>query len=263
MRRAAFSLSAALALVFVGPSQAQSPLKTKLLAPTSTPVKAVAGPWQMASADNEAKCLVQFSAREAGGGRMILGSPPACKTKLVVLTSAVQWGLGEDGAIYVFRQNGDLLFSFAREPGGHFKGQNIDLNLSPVGGRSGEAPRSDSVAATLDALNGKPPPRDEQRAALTGAYIVARERNGEGCAIELKQFPGPRPKKGGAIWSAALADSCDDEGLRVFDPVGWQYDDGRIFLVAKKGHTIGFTSDGPAGWKKDPAAGKPLWLRRK
>ena len=171
-------------------------------------------------------------------------------------------GLGEDGAIHVFKQDGSALYLFRRDAAGSFKSDRDGLALEPIGGRSGEAPRADTVKATLNALNGDTPTRDVERAALAGIYAIGRARDAEDCAIELKRLPGPRPKSGGAVWVAALDESCADDGLRTFNPVGWQYDSGRIFLLAKKGHSIGFTATG-GGWTKDPAAGKPLFMRKK
>lgn len=245
-------------------AQGQQNQGPRLLAPTSQPVTAVAGAWEISAESGEKKCRVQLNARETKERRMILGAPPACKTAMPLLTMATQWALGEDGAIYLFKQDGGQLYLFRRDAAGSFKAESgVDLALEPVGGRASEAPRSESVAATLNALNGQAPAKDADRAALTGAYALARSRSGgEDCTLELNRMPGPRPKSGGAVWTAALDAGCADEGLRIFEPVGWQYDNGRIFLLAKKGSTIGFTRDGQ-GWRKDPAAGRPLWLMRK
>lgn len=259
MRGAAIGGLACLAAA-ASPAPAQSP---KLLAPTSQPVIAVSGAWEISAEGGERKCRVQLNARETKDRRMILGAPPACKAAMPALTLAAQWALGEDGAIHLYRQDGAALYLFRRDAAGSFKAEGgVDLALEPIGGRSSEAPRSENVAATLNALNGQPPAKDADRAALAGVYALGRERGGDACALELGRMPGPRPKSGGAVWTASLGDACRDDGLRVFDPVGWQFENGRIVLIAKRGVTIGFTRDGDA-WRKDPEAGRPLWMRKK
>lgn len=258
MRRA--SVSAAFVFLAVGqPASAQAP---RLLAPTSAATTPLAGAWKISGAGERA-CRVQLNVREIHDRHMLLGVPPACKAAMPPLIAAAQWGLGEDGAIHIFKQDGGALYLFRRSAGGAFKSDRDELTLEPIGGRSGEAPRADSVAATLNALSGETPTRDAARAALVGTYAIGRARNTEDCAIELKRLPGPRPKSGGPVWVSALDASCADEGLRTFNPVGWQFEADRIFLLARKGHSIGFTAAPGGEWIKDPVAGRPLWMRKK
>ncbi len=261
--RATALVCAAFALAAPQAARAQD-ARPPLLAPTSQTVVNLAGAWEIASPDGARKCRVQLSPREAAERRMTLGAPPACRMAMPALVGATQWGLGEDGRIHLYKQDGAPLGSFRRELDGLFKAQGwVELTLTAVGGRITEAPRSETVAATLQALTGETPAKDADRAALVGRYNVARMRDADGCMLDLRRIPGPRPKQGGPVWSATLDQACRDEGLRVFDPVGWQYDQGRVFLVAKKGHTIGFTAERDGGWVKDPAAGRPLWMRKR
>ncbi len=259
MRRAALLALATLAFT-AGGAAAQSP---KLLAPSSQPVAAVSGAWEISLGGGERKCRVQLNAKEIRGRHMLLGAPAACKASIPILTQAAQWGLGEDGAIHLFKPDGGALYLFRRDATGGFKAEGgADLVLEPVGKSAQETPRSESVTATLNALNGTVPAKDADRAALAGSYATGRARDGGACELRLERVPGPRAKSGGPVWTAALDAACRDEGLRVFDPVGWQYENGRIFLLAKRGSSIGFTRDGGA-WRKDPESGRPLWMRKK
>lgn len=256
--RAAFLALALFSLAGAARSQ-----EARLLAPTSPVAAGLSGAWEVA-ADAAHICRIQFNRREIAPGRMLLGAPAICRRAIPVMAGAAQWGVGEDARIRLFRGDGGLLLTFRREGEAVFRAEGqASLTLTPLGGRPDETPRRDTVASAMQTLTGEIPERDAARAALAGVYALARSRDGEGCAIELQRLPGPRPKKGGAVWTAALASSCRDEGLRIFDPAGWQYDNGRLFLVARKGHSIGFSADGPGGWRKDPAEGRPLWMRKR
>ena len=258
MRRA--GIACAILCLAASSVAAQTP---RLLAPTSEVVTALAGVWEISIAGGERKCRVQASSRETKQQRMLFGAPTACKASIPALLAAAEWGVGEDGAIHIFKSGGGALHLFRRDAAGAFKAEGGDLALEPIGGRPGEAKRTDTVSATLNALSGHTPARDADRAALVGVYELGRPGNNSGCAIDLKRLPGPRARTGGAIWVATLDAGCGDEGLRIFNPTGWQYEAGRVFLVAAKGQRIGFTGGGASNWIKDPAAGRPLWMKRK
>jgi hypothetical protein len=263
MRAAILSLATTILVAATQAVWAQD-RKPALLAPTSQTVSNLAGAWEIASPDASRKCRVLLNPRETAERRMVLGAPPACRMAMPALTGAAQWGLGEDGRIHLYKQDGAALGAFRRELDGVFRAEGwVELTLTAIGGRPTEAPRAETVAATLQALTGETPAKDVDRAALVGRYNLTRTRDAEGCGLDLRRIPGPRPKQGGPVWSVTLDQACRDDGLRVFDPVGWQYEHGRVFLVARKGHTIGFTAERDGGWVKDPVAGRPLWMRRK
>ena len=72
---------------------------------------------------------------------------------------------------------------------------------------------------------------------------------------------GGRGPKGSS--RAFLAPACRDQGLVIFDPVGWALAGGKLLLYANRGHSLSFLpgSDGKS-WTKEEAAGKPIGLRR-
>jgi hypothetical protein len=256
MARAALA-GFALALAF--PAAAQTP--PRLLDPTTETVARVSGPWEANAAGGARKCRLQLSPRAAADRQMILGLTAACRAAIPALAAAFRWGLGEDGRIHLFRQDGAALIAFRRD-GESFAGAD-GLTLAPVGGRVSEAPRAASVAATLNALSGETPAADAKRAALAGAYGIGRNEAAADCVVELKRLPGPRGQRGGMVWAASLQEPCADPGLVTFAPAGWRFDDDRIFLVAKRGHAIGFSAGRDGLWRKDPADGRPLWLKRR
>jgi hypothetical protein len=56
---------------------------------------------------------------------------------------------------------------------------------------------------------------------------------------------------------------CPDDGLKTFSLAAWRYENERIFLIARKGHSIGFSRQpGSSVWFKDPPSGSALYLRK-
>ena len=86
---------------------------------------------------------------------------------------------------------------------------------------------------------------------------MMRQQNREACRLSLQV--GPATSSGNA--PAAFEGSCGDTGLTIFDPVGWRYTAGRLALVARKGHSIELIFEN-GQWRKDPAVGAPLMLRK-
>ena len=70
------------------------------------------------------------------------------------------------------------------------------------------------------------------------------------------QVKGPGGKK------ASLAPGCRDQGIVIFDPVGWQIVNGRLVLTARKGHKTHLDAQPDGTWKKDPKEGKSLTLKK-
>lgn len=60
---------------------------------------------------------------------------------------------------------------------------------------------------------------------------------------------------------AQLAPACRDNGVVIFDPIGWSVDRGRLVLTARKGHKAHFDKDADGVWRRDAKEGKALGLR--
>ena len=106
------------------------------------------------------------------------------------------------------------------------------------------------------ALAGAGEARAQARAAdVAGRYAVLREDGRDtGCMVTL--HPTPRGKG----FRAQLAPACRDQGVVVFDPVGWWLEKGKLHLQARKGHNIALDAEAGGAWlKKD---GRPLGLKR-
>lgn len=91
-----------------------------------------------------------------------------------------------------------------------------------------------------------------------GRYSVLREGGRDtGCMITLDS-----PAKPGLMARASLSPGCRDQGIVIFDPARWQMAGSHLVLTARKGHKAIFDLEPDGSWKKDPAGGKPLSLKR-
>jgi hypothetical protein len=94
---------------------------------------------------------------------------------------------------------------------------------------------------------------------LAGRYAVLRDGTKDtGCMITLDDKN--RAPKGG--FRATLAPACRDQGIVIFDPMGWQLLAGRMVLTARKGHTTHLDLQPDNTWAKDPKEGKALSLKK-
>ena len=55
--------------------------------------------------------------------------------------------------------------------------------------------------------------------------------------------------------------ACRDNGVVIFDPIGWGLDKGRLVLTARKGHKAHFEKGADGVWRRDAKEGKALGLR--
>lgn len=134
-----------------------------------------------------------------------------------------------------------------------------------------EAPGFDLVQATpvqhrkpvsASAANAPPKPSPVALAMKPGdlAARYAIERDGGKDADCLLIFDNQTKAPGG--YKALLAPGCRDEGIMIFDPVGWRLVAGRLVLTARRGYTAHFDLQADGAWRKDPSEGKPLILKK-
>ncbi len=100
------------------------------------------------------------------------------------------------------------------------------------------------------------PARAEPPREAAGRYGVWRaEDKDTGCMLTLETRAGPGGHK------AQLAPACRDNGMVIFDPVGWSLDRGRLVLTARKGHKAHFERRDGGVWSRDAKEGKALMLK--
>ena len=236
-------------------------------------VKSLSGVWELAGQGGARSCRLTLTPNIVAHGYM-LGAPPTCRQALPVMAGATTWSYNPDGTISLRDPSGVSVLDLRRNPEGPTfiaRAGSDELVLSPISGqpppaqRRGTKPvqqteeeRAQSVAA---ALTNQPIAEDLpplQPAALVGLYGVAREKNRPICSIELSERPAARRGQ----YVAVLSGGCLDSGLKVFDPVGWRTERGRLILVARKGHEQSVAPAKDGVFEKNPPSGAQLYLRK-
>lgn len=92
---------------------------------------------------------------------------------------------------------------------------------------------------------------------VPGRYAILRDGGRDtGCMLTLDSTKGTEGNK------AMLAPACRDQGIVIFDPVGWQIVKGQLVLFARKGHSTHLDLAADGTFSKDAKEGKPLGLKR-
>jgi Protease inhibitor Inh len=146
---------------------------------------------------------------------------------------------------------------------------NAVSGFTPEDGRG--APGFDVVQTTpterqkpAPANAAKMPPKPSAHAlTMKPADVAARymlERAGGKDADCLLILDNQTKAPGG--YKASLAPGCRDEGIMIFDPVGWRLVADRLVLTARRGYTTHFDLQPDGTWRKDASEGKPLILKK-
>jgi hypothetical protein len=244
------------------------------------PAPSAGSAWEMSLDDTPRRCRMTLRADPAPGGQAI-AAPAGCRKALPILTHAAAWAPADNGALRLVATNGETLLAFgpqgrelvARGPEGEtyrLSAQGPTSAGGPIGAQlmaqaqtpgfvTPTAPRGASAApAVVPAA--APAGAAPARGAIPGRYAVMREGRDTGCMITLEDRPGRGPR--GSL-RAFLAPACRDQGLVIYDPVGWAFNGGKLTLYARKGHATGFLISPDGIWLKDASeGGKPLGLKR-
>lgn len=238
------------------------------LLPSGAPeIKVVAGAWDIVSQPSGRSCHILLNGPKPGGNVLVAGIQPPCRTTMAPLVPVQQWGLGRDGRIRLRNAAGlDVLVFESLKQGENqmrfvAKSETGDIELVPAGQRYDAQRRPASVAGTVIAVQnasaGRATPQNDTAATgFAGRYRIARDASDLACTLTLG---GLTPDN---IREAKLDAGCQDGGLRIFDPVAWRTEGPRLFLIARKGHTIGFSRRPDGSFIRDPAQGKPLVLKK-
>jgi Protease inhibitor Inh len=241
-----------------------------------TSVEKLVGQWDLSLNDTNRRCRLVLRTEQIGPG-LALGMPAGCRRAMPLLSDVGSWTLqpgdhvtfadahGKEVLAFMPDGNGPLL---AKGPEGEIyrlsaadtsaQGQHFGgLPEGPVPGfetpAPGPAPMVVAATTTPGAASSAKP--DE----IAGRYSVLREGGKDtGCMLTLDAKA--RGLKGGN--KALLAPACRDQGIIIFDPVGWTLEKGRLKLTARKGHHAIFDQKGDGIWEKDPKEGKALGLKK-
>ena len=232
-----------------------------------------AGPsaWTLSEQGGARSCRLTLRPDSDGKGAPV-AMPPGCHRAFPGLKGVAFWTSTGDG-LRLDDAHGDALLAFDPDGEGFrtTSPQGGQLRLTSVDGHGKAALERAAAAAAsreAEAAPGKAAkpaaPRKaaaaaEKPAEVAGRYAVLRDKTRDtGCMVTLDdKARGP-----GATLKARLAPACRDQGIVIFDPVGWQMAAGRMVLTARKGHTTELDLQEDGSWMNDPKKGKTLSLKR-
>ena len=189
------------------------------------------------------------------------------------LAKVGRWGLPDATHLTLDEPGGAPVVTLAAAGDGFMATGSRVFTLKRVGGADAvEAAPLDGPAAgpaLVPVVHRKTEPEPEAETAapaghvtaseIAGRYAVMREKHDTGCMLTLDDKT--RGKVGGD--RAQLAPGCRDQGIVVFDPVGWRLVKGELVLTARAGHTAKLGPAGDDKWAKDAKdGGKPLGLKK-
>ncbi len=232
---------------------------------------AEAGTWDIAFEQANRRCRLNLTRDSAGDGYSI-AMPAGCRRAFPLLSGVASWSPGEGGHVLFRTEAGQAALDFGPASGSPFlqavAGEGDLYTLTPTDAArlaaitAAQAAAAPPLAAAVSpaAAAAKPaaPPRPMTVGQVAGHYAVVRLRKDTGCMVTLDDdAKGPK----GSL-KAHLAPACGDQGIVVFDPVGWLLAHGELVLMARKGHTTELMPQDDGTWANAPAGGRVLTLKR-
>lgn len=220
------------------------------------------GAWELELAGAPRSCTVTFGTELTGNLRQ-LRFPATCRRALPILDTAAAWTLTAGGQPQLLDASGKAVLSFqsgSPESGAEGKGSDGQSYRLSAKDRPRPAARSSQSAVAAPEAAQRPTVVDPAKApapdTLPGRYTLMRQQNREACRLLLST-----PPAAGQQGVAAFEGPCHDTGLTIFDPAGWRYAGGRLSLIARRGHSTDLVFEN-GQWRKDPAVGAPLLMRK-
>jgi hypothetical protein len=240
-----------------------------------TSVEKLAGQWDLSLNETNRRCRLVLRADEAGPS-LALAMPAGCRRAMPLLSEVGGWKLQPGDHVSFADAQGKEVLAFLPEGDGPLfakgpEGETYRLSAaenSAQGQRFGDVPAvpvpgfetpPPAAAPLTIAATTAPAAASVKPDEIAGRYSVLREGGKDtGCMITLDAKA--RGLKGGK--KALLAPACRDQGIVIFDPVGWAIEKGKLKLTARKGHHAIFEQKGDGTWEKDPKEGKALSLKK-
>lgn len=226
------------------------------------------GAWDLKLDTGQRQCRLTLRAVAAASG-YALAMPAGCRRAFPVLDKVAVWNDGGEGKVQFEDASGQPVLAFEPGAGGALTGTSPEgevVRLEPVGQHQATilkiAAKSAGAAPAAAKAAPKPPgPKVPlpSIAEMAGNYAVLRQKTKDtGCMVTFdEKAHGPK----GSL-KAHLAPACRDQGIVIFDPVGWHVQGGRLVLTARKGHTTKLDLQEDGSWMKDAAEGKSLSLKK-
>lgn len=228
------------------------------------------GAWTLSLDNGSRECRVTLRPDVAAPGYAV-AMPVGCHRAFPVLGAVAIWTEPGDGKLQFDDSSGQPVLNFEPADGGALKSTSPDgaiYVLQPIGPHKPVVLTVATAAARIvtaaGASTGTPKPVTAKLplpsvAEMAGHYAVLRDKAKDtGCMVTFDdKSHGPK----GSL-KANLAPACRDQGIVIFDPVGWQLQGGHLVLTARKGHTTRLDLQEDGSWLKDPKDGKSLSLKR-
>lgn len=255
------------------------------------PPEAATGAWDFHQTEGSRQCRVTLRLDAAQQNAHVVGMPAGCRHALPVLGHVGSWSVTPERRLTLADKSGQVVLTFSPDPDATFHAQGADGQTyafeqvdgprliearagpqppAPISAiRPGATPglRRVAAATAAPAATSQPPavespvvPFPGRVGDIAGRYAILRDSDKDvGCLLTLDD----RARGPAGTSKAQLAPACRDQGIVVFDPVGWQVIRGRLVLTARKGHNASFDWHADGVWRKDPKeGGKPLGLKK-
>jgi hypothetical protein len=236
-----------------------------------TVVAGTSGAWDMSLNDTNRKCRLYLRVDTDAAGHA-LGMPAGCRRALPILMDVTTWNMPDESKIELADKDGKAVLSF--EPANESalaakgpEGETYELvNLNPTyRTKVAQAqtlaqaqPRTPTAApaVTRPAPPAQPAGPPARLSDIPGRYAVLRENGRDtGCMVTLMDQSRGRGQN-----RAQLAPACRDQGIVIFDPLGWALERNQLVLTARKGHKLHLDHQPDGSWMKQDT--KPLGLKR-
>ncbi len=238
-----------------------------------SPIRAAGGPpsvWDIMLDGGQRQCRLTLRGDNDGKGASV-AMPPGCHRAIPALSGVVFWSDTGDGKLQLNDAKGEPVLIFTAEGKSYTttSPQGELYRLSPANAASSANLIKAAALATanVDVVEAvkKPAPLKKSAAAsqkpeeVAGRYAVLRDKTHDtGCMVTLDdKSHGPEN-----TLKARLAPACRDQGIVIFDPVGWQMVSGQLVLTARKGHKTELDTQEDGSWANNPKTGKILSLKR-
>lgn len=221
--------------------------------------QALVGQWDLSLEGGNKSCRLTLRGEQVRGG-FYVGMPAGCRRALPALSNVVAWGLPADDHFDLADVYGAPLLDFSMEDGALVatRTQGETYRLTFVGSapalpaNAPDALRGDAAPPSTAPAKAAPPRVTLRPGDVPGRYAVLREGGRDtGCMVTLNV--------GG---KAFLSPACRDQGIVIFDPMGWQLSGARLILRARKGHTAQLDLQPDGSWLKDSKDAKSLALKK-
>ncbi len=188
---------------------------------------------------------------------------PSCRKAFPVVAKAADWRLSDAGTVQLMSARGEAVIEF-KEKEAKLVSEIKDGTVFELKPADADWFRRQRAAARQRAA---PVAGSPAQAAVIGVYEVSRSaQKPASCQITLSNLPAktqPNAPSSSAGQKAALVDGCQDRGMQIFSPDAWRIDNGKLVLIARKGHELVLIPGQAGAWRKEKTSGEPLELQRK